>query len=94
MVKWAGPKDFKFWYNEKERLVTPLIATVMKTTDWTPIITTGLTSWDSRDTGKYLAVAEKRVGKGKYIICQLQLNDKTNANPAAKKFAYGLLNLK
>ena len=94
LVNWAAPMDFKFWYNEKARVVTPFIGTVFKAADWTPILSTGLTSWDSRDNGTYLAAAERRYGKGKYVICQLQLNDRTNTNPAARKFAYGLLGFK
>ncbi|MEN8229130.1 MAG: sugar-binding domain-containing protein [Bacteroidota bacterium] len=93
LIRWAKPMDFHFWYNEKEQVVTPLIGTVFKAGDWTPILSSGLTSWDSRDNGKYLAVAEKRSGKGKYVICQLQLNERTKTNPAAKKLAYGLLGL-
>ncbi len=90
LVRWAKPMDFKFWYNEKAQVVTPFIGTVFKAGGWTPILSSGLTSWDSRDKGKYLAVAEKRSGKGKYVICQLQLNNRTNTNPVAKRFAYEL----
>jgi len=80
-------------HTENKELITPSIGTVFKGNGWSPILTSGLTSWESRDNGTYLAVAEKKSGKGKYIICQLQLNDRTNANTAAKKFAYALLGL-
>ena len=93
LVKWAEPMDFRFWYHEKKQVVTPFIGTVFKGDDWTPILSSGLTSWDSRDNGTFLAVAEKSSGKGKYVICQLQLNERTNTNPVAKRFAYGLLGL-
>ena len=91
LVKWARPLDFKFWYNEKEGLITPFIGKVFKADGWSPILTSGLTTWESRDNGTYLAVAEKRSGKGKYIICQLRLNDRVNTNPVARKFAYKLI---
>ncbi len=93
LVKWAKPLDFKFWYNEKEQFVTSFIGKVFKAESWTPILTSGLSSWESRDNGTFMAVAEKKSGKGKYIICQLQLNDRTNTNPVAKKFAYKLVGI-
>ncbi len=91
LVRWARPMDFSFWYDDKTEMIAPFIGTVFRAGDWTPILSSGLTSWGSRDNGKYLAVAEKRSGKGKYLICQLQLNDKIMSNPAAKRFAVDLL---
>ena len=93
LVQWAEPMDFKFWFNDEKDVVTPFIGNVLKADGWTPILTTGQTSWGSRDEGPYLAVAGKTFGKGKYIICQLQLNHRVNSNPCAKKFAYRLLGL-
>ena len=93
LVQWAEPMDFKFWFNEQADVVTPLIGNVLKADGWTPILATGQTSWGSRDEGTYLAVAEKTSGKGKYVICQLQLNHRVNANPTAKKFTYKLLGI-
>lgn len=92
-VQWAEPMDFKFWFNEQAGVVTPLIGNVLKADGWMPILTTGQTSWGSRDEGPYLAVAEKKSGKGKYVICQLQLNHRVHSNPTAHKFACNLLGL-
>ncbi len=94
LVRWAEPDDFRFWYNDEKEVITPFIETVFRAEGWAPILSTGLTSWGSRDNGKYLAVAEKSMGKGKLVICQLQLNHRTNSNPPAKKFICGLLGLK
>ena len=41
--------------------------------------------------GEYAAVIELEKGKGVYRICQLQLNDRINSNPAAKRFAMRVL---
>lgn len=41
--------------------------------------------------GEYAAVTELEKGKGVYRICQLQLNDRINSNPAAKRFAMRVL---
>ncbi len=93
LVQWAEPMDFKFWFNEQADVVTPFIGNVLKAEGWTPILTTGQTSWGSRDEGPYLAVAERKSGKGAYVICQLQLNHRINSNPCAKKLLYKLLGL-
>jgi hypothetical protein len=93
LVQWAEPMDFKFWFNEQAEVVTPFIGNVLKADGWTPILTTGQTSWGSRDEGPYLAAAEKKSGKGNYIICQLQMNHRLNSNPTAQQFIYKLLGL-
>jgi hypothetical protein len=93
LVQWAEPMDFKFWFNERADLVTPFIANVLKADGWTPILFTGQTSWGSRDEGPYLAAAQKKSGNGSFVICQLQLNHRGNANPTARKFIYKLLGL-
>jgi hypothetical protein len=90
MVEWAEPMDFKFWYNSHELCVRPFINKVFKAEGWIPILSSGRTSWSS-DLGPYLAVAEKKSGKGTYIVCQLKLNGRINANPVAEKFALKLI---
>lgn len=93
LVKWAESMDFKFWFNDREDVVTPFIGNVLKADGWLPILVTGQTSWGSRDEGQYLAAAEKRSGKGTYVICQVQLDHRVNSNPTARKFAHKLLGL-
>ena len=82
--------DFKFWYNSEKECVRPFINKVFRAEDWTPILNTGRTSW-AGDQGSYLAAAEKKSGKGSYVICQLQLNNRIDSNPAARIFANKLL---
>ena len=48
------------------------------------------TTWKDMG-GEYAAVTEMKKGKGVFRICQLQLNNRINSNPAAKKFAMKLL---
>jgi len=86
MVKWAEPMDFKFWYNNEKKCVRPFVNKVFRAEGWTPVLNSGLTSWTG-DQGPYLAAAEKKSGKGSYIICQLQLDYRIDENPVAKKFA-------
>jgi hypothetical protein len=85
MVAWAEPMDFKFWYNSEEECVRPFINNVFKAEGWTPILNSGRTSW-AGDQGPYLAAAEKKTGKGRYVICQLQLLNRIKSNPVAKRF--------
>ena len=91
MVKDAEPFDFSFWYDDTKGLVRPLLSSMVKAdTGWNPVLKTGKTSWvDMAD--EYAAVAEMKKGKGAYRICQVQLNDRINHNPAAKIFAQRLL---
>jgi len=90
MVTWAKPMDFKFWYSSEKERVRPFINKVFKAEGWTPILNTGRTSW-AGDQGPYLAAAEKKIGNGSYVICQLQLNNRVKSNPTARIFANKLL---
>ena len=91
MVKDAKPFDFSFWYDDTKGLVRPLLSSMVKAdTGWNPVLKTGKTSWVDM-AGEYAAVAEMKKGKGAYRICQVQLNDRINHNPAAKIFAQRLL---
>jgi hypothetical protein len=90
MVSWAKPMDFKFWYNSKEKSVHPFINKVFKAEGWKPILTSGRTSW-AGDQGPYLAAAEKKSGKGSYVICQLQLENRIDSNPIASLFVLRFL---
>ncbi len=84
MVARAKPMDFKFWYNSEEECIRPFISKVFKAKGWSPILNTGRTSW-SGDQGPYQAAAEKKSGKGSYVICQLQLHNRIKSNPVAKR---------
>ena len=92
LMKDAKPFDFKFWYNDSQNLVTPLLESMINSDDtWIPILKTGKTTWKTT-AGEYSAVSELKSGKGRFIICQLQLINRTKSNPTAKKFAIQLLN--
>ncbi len=84
------PMDFKFWYHEEKDLVAPFLNTVFVANDWSPIISSGSTNWVG-DKGGALAVAELYYGKGKFRVCQIQLNNRLKTNPTARKFALRLL---
>lgn len=90
IVKDNEPMDFKFWFHEKKDLAAPFLNTVFVANDWTKILGSGSTNWVG-DKGDAHAVAELNYGKGKFKVCQLQLNYRLNTNPTAKIFAERLL---
>jgi hypothetical protein len=87
MMEGFEPLDFKFWYDEGEGCVMPFLGSMVFVGDkWSPIITTGQSTWQV--LGKAAnAVTEMKKGKGKYRICQIQLDGKINTNPVARQFA-------
>ena len=90
IVKDNKPMDFKFWYHEEKGLVAPFLNTVFIANDWIPIISSGSTNWVG-DKGNALAVAEINHEKGKFRVCQLQLNNRLSTNPTARIFVERLL---
>lgn len=76
------PEDFRYWYNEKEDMITPIITATFEADGFTPILTSGNKdnegSWH-----KVLACGEKIYNGKKYIICQVDLRCE---NPVAKRF--------
>lgn len=93
MVKDARPFDFHFWYNDSKGLVTPFLRSMIKAgPEWSPILKTGKTTWVNM-AGEYSAVVEMKKGKGKYRICQLQLNKRVKSNPVAKGFSFKIIEL-
>lgn len=90
IVKDNKPMDFKFWYHQEKEMVAPFLNTVFIANNWVPIISSGSTNWVG-DKGDALAVAEMKYGRGKFRVCQLQLNHRLNTNPTARIFVERLL---
>ncbi len=82
-------EDFKFWYNEIEDRISPFLHSVFKADGWQPILTSGNGGW-SGEWEPVMAVAERSIGSGKAIICQISLAGFLK-NPAARIFAEKLL---
>ena len=90
LIKDFQPFDFRFWYDSKLGYIAPLISHVINAPKWISILFSGATNWVA-DKGQMSAVAELKAGKGSYIICELQLNNRLKVNPAANKFLLNLL---
>ena len=91
-MKGFEPLDFKFWYDKNEECVMPFLGSmIFAGKNWDAVITTGQSTWQVLGNAAN-AVAEMKKGKGKYRICQIDLNGRINANPVARQFANRLFN--
>ena len=79
--------DFRYWYNAKEDMITPIITATFECKGFTPILTSGNKD-DEGNWHKVQAVGEKIYNGKKYIICQVDLRCE---NPIAKRFLRNLL---
>lgn len=82
-------RDFSYWYNKKQDMITPILETTFTAEGFTPILTSG----NKNKQGKWvktLAAAEKVYEGKRYIICQLDLRCE---NPVAKRFLRNLYRL-
>lgn len=82
-------KDFSYWYNEKEDMITPILHATFEAEGFSPILTTGNKNKDYK-WEKTMAVAEKEYDGKRYVICQVDLRTE---NPVAKRFLKNLYNL-
>ena len=88
LVSGFEAEDFRFWYNEDEDMMTPLLRTTFRSDDFTPILTSGNnlrgSAWGQKLYPAH-ATAEKSYGKGKIILNQVEL-DSHLQNPVALIF--------
>ncbi len=92
-VKGFTPYDFRYWYSEKDDMITPLLRFTFTGEGLTPILLSG-NSLSGSAWGKKLypayACAEFAYGKGKIIINEVEL-DEHISNPVAAIFKNRLL---
>lgn len=91
LVDGFEPNDFRLWYDETVGYASDFADNVIIGEGWEPILNAGRghfgEAWSSRPV-----VAEKKVGKGRIILCQLNLNGRITKNPPAAIFAQSLMN--
>lgn len=90
IVEGFARNDFKFWFDEEKGYASPILTTVLEAKGWSPILLSGDGGW-SRPWGPVPVAAEHSDGKGQWRICQMDLINRINTNPAAKLFAHSLL---
>ena len=89
IVREFDKKDFSYWYDEKQDMITPVLETTFTADGFTPILTSG----NMNENGKWmpaLAVAEKIYDGKRYVICQVDLRCE---NPIAKRFLRNILGI-
>ena len=82
-------KDFSYWYDKKEDMITPVLTTTFTADGFTPILTSGNKD-ENGNWVKVCAAAEKMYEGKRYVICQLDLRTE---NPVAKRFLKNLYKL-
>jgi hypothetical protein len=90
------PYDFRYWYDEAEDMITPILRFTFTAEGAIPILTSGNSlrgsAWGQK-LYKALACAEIPVGKGRIIINQVDLKNHM-ANPVARIFSNRLYTYK
>ena len=81
LVAGFEPFDFRFWYDEKAGMITPLANAKFSGDDWNAVL----------KTQGVMAVGERAYGQGRVILCEAFLADRLAANPTARMFAERLL---
>jgi hypothetical protein len=98
MVEGFAANDFRFWLDEDVGYPTPFLRTTFFAPSWNAVVKTATAAprdalGDAGEDRFYLpshAVAEKRFGAGRILICQLDLAPYVTLNPVAKIFALRL----
>ena len=94
LVKGFGKNDFRFWYDEKKDMITPIIYSTLVCDEFNPILLSGNcdkgSAWQN-PVHQVTACAEKKYGKGKIVLNQVDL-DNHLINPVAKIFKNRLNN--
>lgn len=76
--------DFRFWHDPAEDAPTALLDTVFFAEGWKPVLTTVQAGWGIEGHKKALACAERVIGRGRVIICQVKAAGRTSTNPPAE----------
>jgi hypothetical protein len=79
------PMDFRYWYDEKADMITPICGATFDAEGFTPV----LNGWSVTDGWRMLPVCAEKYYEGKhYIITTMDIRTE---NPVAKRFLRNLL---
>ena len=81
LVAGFEPFDFRFWYDTKSDMITPLASAKFSGDGWSAVL----------KTQGVMAVGERAYGRGRVILCEAFLADRLAVNPTARMFAERLL---
>jgi hypothetical protein len=89
-VEGFEPDDFRFWHDAPSGRIEPLLSATFQAPGWSPVLLSGEAGW-SAGARPALAVAERPLGRGRIMLCQIALAGRVQTNPAAWHFASRLL---
>jgi hypothetical protein len=89
--KTLDARDVFLWYDKEKGYIQPLLKTVFRAEQWTPLVTTGLCNFGGDDPAGYLAAAEYKSGKGRYIVSAVCLSGRLRENPPAHQLFMAML---
>ena len=93
LVEGLEANSVKFWFDEDLGYVSPFLHATFTADGWEPALLGGNAehgNW-TNPWGPALAVASKQEGKGRWIICQLDLHNRIKTNPVAALLAARML---
>jgi hypothetical protein len=92
LVEGFAPNDFRLWFDETVGYASDFADSVIVGEGWQPILMAGRggfgEAWQPTPV-----VAEKNIGKGRLILCQLKLEGRIAKNPPAALFVERLLHV-
>lgn len=77
--------DFRLWYDPQADHIAPLLEATFQARGFRDVLTSGNTDGGG-EWGKASAAAEKTVGEGSVVICQVKLAGRIADNPVARRF--------
>ncbi|MEX2606777.1 MAG: sugar-binding domain-containing protein [Kiritimatiellia bacterium] len=85
MVEGFAANDFRLWFDERVGYASPFADSVIVGEGWSPILLAGRGGFGEMWT-PHPVVAEKQIGAGSLILCQLKLPGRVTHNPPAALF--------
>ena len=89
-VEGFGSEDFKFWHSASLGHVAPILSTVLEGKGWNTVLRSGDGGW-KRPWDYVPVVVETSEGKGRWVVCQVELSSTVGTNPTAARFAQNLI---
>jgi hypothetical protein len=89
-VEGFGSEDFKFWHFASLGHPAPIQTTILEGKGWDTVLRSGDGGW-KRPWDYVPVVVETSEGKGRWVVCQVELPSTVGTNPTAARFAKNLI---
>jgi hypothetical protein len=89
-VEGFGSEDFKFWHFASLGHPAPIQTTILEGKGWNTVLRSGDGGW-KRPWDYVPVVVETSEGKGRWVVCQVELPSTVGTNPTAARFAKNLI---